>query len=124
MTIANDLIQRDRRRMPPPGKLLQDQMHGAFLDFADYLTAIYHRDSRAEEVSRLQNAWSERVPGDGGFLVPEAYRTDLVTQSLEHSIIRPAAQVYTSQTLRLGLPGVDETTHSGSLLGGWIGSWT
>jgi HK97 family phage major capsid protein len=108
----------------PPGTAL----HGLYDSMADFLLSAYRAslgqgDEKISQVWTIQNAMSERVPADGGYLVPEEYREDLVLASLEHSIIRPAAKVFPMQSLRAGFPAVDETTHSGSLLGGWTASW-
>jgi HK97 family phage major capsid protein len=94
-----------------------------FNSAADFVSAIYRKDSRIDKVLEIQNAMSERVPADGGYLVPEEFRSELVEASLEDAIVRPVAQVFPMRSLKMGLPAADETTHVGSLLGGWSAAW-
>jgi HK97 family phage major capsid protein len=77
-----------------------------------------------EARTRVRAAMSERVPSQGGFLVPEELRADMVLASLEAAIIRPLATVIPVSTLRTGLPVVDDTTHASSVFGGMAWSWT
>jgi HK97 family phage major capsid protein len=72
----------------------------------------------------MQNAMSERVPGQGGFLVPENLRSEVLLASLEHSIIRPRARIIPMDSLRVPYPSIDDQTHTSSVLGGLTGYWS
>ena len=109
-----------------PGAVLNGEVAG----WAELATAA--RDLKAgqrtdvtDRLAKLQNAMSERVPSQGGFVVPELLRSDMVLASLESAIIRPLATVLPVSALRTGIPMVDDTTHaSNALFGGLTWNWT
>jgi hypothetical protein len=71
----------------------------------------------------MQNAFSTDVPSDGGFLVPEDYRSDMILASLETAIVRPGAVVVPSASAVLHVPALDDITHATTVFGGIIGYW-
>jgi HK97 family phage major capsid protein len=99
-----------------------------FENSATYFRAIWHNthpDSALQaKLSRIRNAFSSTVPSEGGFLIPETVRADLLSTALETAIVRPRAMVIPMETLRVPFPAIDETTHSGSLFGGIVCYWT
>jgi HK97 family phage major capsid protein len=99
-----------------------------FESSAAYFRAIWHNthpDSALQaKLHRIRNAFSSTVPSEGGFLIPETVRADLLMVALETAIVRPRAMVIPMETLRVPFPSVDETTHSGSLFGGIVCYWT
>lgn len=78
---------------------------------------------RTERLSALQNSFSTNVPADGGFLVPEEWRSELVLASLESSVIRPRAIVVPAAEQVLHLPITDDVSHASSVLGGVVAAW-
>jgi HK97 family phage major capsid protein len=83
----------------------------------------YDADLQAK-LGRLKNATSSTVPSEGGFLIPETMRSDLLMMSLETSIVRPKATVVPMSSLRVPVPAVDDTSHVNSVFGGVVGFWT
>jgi HK97 family phage major capsid protein len=77
-----------------------------------------------ETLKKIQMSYGTTVPADGGFLVPEQLRSDLMMLSLESSVVRNKATVIPMETARVGIPYVDSTTNSGSVLGGLQFYWT
>lgn len=73
---------------------------------------------------RLHNALSERIPAEGGFLVPEVLRSEVLMVALEEAVVRPRAQIIPMDSLRVPLPAIDDTSHSSSVYGGVVGYWT
>jgi HK97 family phage major capsid protein len=73
---------------------------------------------------KLHNALSERIPAEGGFLVPEVLRSEILMIALEESVVRPRAQIIPMDSLRVPLPAIDDTSHSSSVYGGVVGYWT
>jgi HK97 family phage major capsid protein len=71
----------------------------------------------------IQNSYGSIVPADGGFLIPESVRSDLMQISLEQSLVRPLATVIPMDTPRVGIPYVDTTSNNGSVLGGLQFYW-
>lgn len=107
---------------------------GIFEDFVDYLQAISPKAERYDEGAELkaklqklfgvQNAYSSGVPADGGFLIPEEYRSDVLSLSLESSVVRPRATVLPMSNLRLIVPSIDSTSNVSSIFGGLVAYWT
>ncbi len=105
-------------------------------DYARLFQAITPRAERGqfplpagtrEDLDRLrqiQNSFGSIVPADGGFLIPETLRSDLMQVALEASLVRPLATVIPMETPRVGIPYVDSTTNAGSVLGGLQFYWT
>lgn len=75
------------------------------------------------EDERIRNSFSTNVPADGGFLVPEQFRSDLLLIALEQTIIRQRATVIPMGTQRISIPAVDSTTDATSVFGGITCSW-
>jgi HK97 family phage major capsid protein len=72
----------------------------------------------------LNAAMSERVPAEGGFLVPEVLRADILELVLEQAQVRPRAMVVPMDSLRVPWPAIDDTSHSTSVYGGVTAYWT
>ena len=73
----------------------------------------------------LKNAAaSSGEPASGGFLVPEAFRAELLSLSLEASVVRPRARIVPMETSRVIYPYIDDTSHATNVFGGVQGYWT
>ena len=106
---------------------------GASLDdtFAspvEFFNAIHHLASREGEngttLKKIKNAMSSTIGADGGFLLPEVLRSELLQVALETAIVRPLARVIPMETLRVGFPAVDATSNVSSVYGGLTAFWT
>lgn len=85
------------------------------------------RDARAARIARvneIMNSFGSEVPADGGFLIPETMRAELLAVALEEAIVRPMATVIPMESLRVPIPTIDDTSHATSVYGGIVGSWT
>ena len=78
---------------------------------------------KLSENERIRNSFGTNVPADGGFLVPEEFRSDLLLVALEKSIIRSRATVIPMGTQRVSIPSVDSTTDATSVFGGIVCVW-
>lgn len=106
---------------------------GVFDNAAEFFRAISpharnYRDGSAllakrDKLQDIQNSFGTNVPSDGGFLVPEQYRSDLLQLALESSLIRPMATVIPMSSQRLSIPFVDSTSNATTVLGGWQAYW-
>jgi HK97 family phage major capsid protein len=109
-------------------KAMGASINGEFEDAAGYFASIWHnanRDAKLQaKLSRVRNAFSSTVPSEGGFLIPESLRSELLRVALESSIVRPRARVIPMETLRVPFPAVDETSHVSSVFGGIVAYWT
>jgi HK97 family phage major capsid protein len=99
-----------------------------FATSGEYFSTIWHntnRDAKLQaKLARVRNAFSSTVPSEGGFLVPETLRSELLRVALETSIVRPRARVIPMETLRVPFPAVDSTSNVSSVFGGIVGYWT
>lgn len=120
-------------------KLFGNKTLGSPLDTEPYaasmgsfLEAIWHRAEieRPDELETIRdyrrgmsNALSERVPSQGGFLLPEVLRSQILMVALEQAIVRPRARIIPMDSLRVPYPTIDDTSHTSSVYGGVIGYW-
>lgn len=120
-------------------KLFNKRAPGAALDAEDYGTSpreffgsvVAAKRESSERIRKfmerndqVRNAMRESVPSEGGFLVPENLRSQMLMLSLENSIVRPRARVIPMDSLRVPYPTIDDPTHVGSVYGGVVGYWT
>lgn len=95
---------------------------------ADFFPTIWHQQNRTvgiqQKLDRLRNAFSSTVPSEGGFLIPETLRSEMLRVSLETGIVRQRSRVIPMETLRVPFPAIDETSHASSVFGGIVGYWT
>jgi HK97 family phage major capsid protein len=104
-------------------------LNGKFTDLGEFVQAVWHRDgdkARMPNAADLReklgilNAYQEKVPADGGFLVPEEFRTQIISLSLETAIVRPRAVVIPMGTNTLSFPTVDATSNVSTVFGGLV----
>lgn len=95
---------------------------------SDFFQTIWHNTHKTPDIQaklgRLRNAFSSTVPSEGGFLIPELIRSELLRVSLETSIVRSRARVIPMETLRVPFPAIDSTSNVSSVYGGIVGYWT
>jgi len=109
-----------------PGAKLDDM----FPDVRDYMKAIWHgtRSSDAvanqHKIREIQNSFGSTVPADGGFLIPETLRSELLRVALETAMVRPRARVIPMETLTVPFPMIDMTSNASSIYGGVTAYWT
>lgn len=101
-------------------------LDGDFTNAVEYFRAAWHLNTNVEDrakMDRIRNAYSSVVPAEGGFLVPETLRSQLLQIALESSVVRSRATVVPMEAPRVPFPMIDSTTNSGSVFGGMIGYW-
>lgn len=107
-----------------PGVALDNK----FESIADFMKTIYHNaqqtPERYDKLGLIRAAMGEKVPSDGGYLVPEVLRAEILRMSLELGIVRPRARVIPMETLRIGFPAIDSTSNATSVYGGIVCYWT
>jgi HK97 family phage major capsid protein len=108
-------------RAGAPGARLDGQPWAR--SWAAYLAAVFGKDAAARQF--IANAWSERVPSEGGFLVPEQLRAQVMAY-IAPAVVRPRAMVVPMGSLRLGVPVVDNPSQQSGkqALGGLAFSFT
>lgn len=101
-----------------------------FDSHAEFLRATWYRnqDPKAldlqDKLREVRNAYGSTIPADGGFLIPETLRSNLLQVALEMAVVRPRATVIPMESLRVPFPTIDETSHASSVYGGMVGYWT
>ncbi len=97
-------------------------LDGKFSDIGEFAASVYHKQQNPELLGKRQEIlnYQERVPSEGGFLVPEEFRAELLRLSLESSVVRPRARVIPMASKTLTFPKIDSTTNAGSVFGGII----
>lgn len=103
-------------------------INNEFGSASEYFQTIWHnanRDAKLQaKLSRIRNAFSTTVPSEGGFLIPETLRSEMLRVSLETAIVRSRARVIPMETLRVPFPAIDSTTNVSSVYGGIVAYWT
>ena len=67
---------------------------------------------------------SERIPSEGGFLVPENLRSEMLGLSLEGEVMRPESTIIPMDSLYVPIPSIDDISHQSSVFGGVSAAWT
>lgn len=103
-------------------------LDGKFEGSGDLLQALYQErtGNRAgvERLHKLRNDYSSTVPSEGGFLIPEEFRAELLRVALETAIVRPRARTIPMGTPRIKFPMIDSTSNASSVYGGIVGYWS
>jgi HK97 family phage major capsid protein len=99
-----------------------------FSNPAEFIHSISNHAFKNADLSRkletLRNDLSSVKPSDGGFLIPEVLRAELLRVSLETAIVRSRARVIPMDSLTVPFPMVDSTSNVSSVYGGITGYWT
>lgn len=100
----------------------------SFESTVEMLYAISDLSHKSEETNRklggLKNDLSSIKPSDGGFLIPEILRAELLQVALEKAVVRSRARVIPMDSLTVPFPTIDATSNVSSVFGGVIGFWT
>lgn len=92
--------------------------------FADKLPNAQDYMAKRSELTQIRNSFGSAVPADGGFLVPERLRAELLRVSLESAIVRSRARVIPMDSLTVPFPAIDSTSNASSVYGGITAYWT
>lgn len=105
-----------------------------FLNSSEFFQAVWPRHEtlkNSETLTRkrnallkIQNSFGSEVPADGGFLIPENLRSEILQVALESAVVRPRAQVIPMDSLRVPIPMIDTTSNVSSVFGGVVCYWT
>jgi hypothetical protein len=104
---------------PAPGAVLDG--HGWARSWGSFLGALRDRDDRLGARAacrkamedRPRNAMSERVPAEGGFLVPERLRSQVLAY-MTSAIVRPRAAYVPMDSERVPVPALDNPSQASS----------
>jgi HK97 family phage major capsid protein len=116
----------DRYNPDAPGAKLDNEFH----DVRDFMKAIWHGSRTAEaqasqhKIRDIMNSFGSNVPADGGFLIPETLRSEMLRVSLEKAVVRSRARVIPMETLTVPFPMIDSTSNASNVFGGVAAYWT
>ncbi len=108
-------------------------LDGVYADKHEFFSAVAGKSSapnardlaaKREKALDIQNSFGSVVPADGGFLIPETLRAELLAVALETAVIRPRATVIPMESLRVPIPMIDSTSNATSVWGGITATWT
>ena len=119
-----DLLDQLPDAIPAPGgwrsALYRPDAPGAVLDgqpwarsWPAFMRAINDPNDPAARTFIANAAMGERVPTEGGFLVPEILRSQVMAY-MTGAIVRPRATVYPMSSLRLPIPFLDNSSQASS----------
>lgn len=105
-----------------------------FENSAEFFAATWHRAeklpdgqshmAKQAELNKIHNSLGSAVPADGGFLIPERLRSELLRVSLETAVTRSRARVIPMDSLTVPFPSIDSTSNASSVYGGITAYWT
>lgn len=102
-----------------------DDKFGTPAEFLHAISDHAHKDTDlSNKLGMLKNALSSVKPSDGGFLIPEVLRAELLRIAYEKAIVRSRARVIPMDSLTVPFPTVDATSNVSSVFGGIVGYWT
>lgn len=106
------------------------QLDELFPDVKDFMKSIWHGTRSADaltsqhKIKEVMNSFGSNVPADGGFLIPEYLRSELLRVALEKAIVRSRARVVPMETLTVPFPMIDTTSNASNIYGGVTAYWT
>jgi len=133
---ATNKIKDQLKPDPQPETKAVEGADKKFKSFGDFLSSIRKvrsgrgMDDRLTKLhvpfSGTKTAGHMEIGDDaqGGFLVPEEYRMQLLEFALEGAVVRPRATVFPMNTDSLKIPYVNDASHASSVFGGVIAYWT
>lgn len=102
-----------------------DNKFSSITEFTRSISDSVPRDSiLSDKLRDLKNDLSSVKPSDGGFLIPEVLRAEILRVAHERGVVRSRARVIPMDSLTVPFPTVDETSHVSSIYGGITGYWT
>jgi HK97 family phage major capsid protein len=122
--LLNGALLAGHKAKGKPSRAPGAALNGKFGDIGEFVQAMWHgnRNPSAEQAENiaLVNAYSEKIPSSGGFLVPEEFRQELHMLELEESVVLPRATVIPMSSATLTFPTVDATSNASSVYGGVV----
>lgn len=119
---ARDMVARHNPAAPGAA------YDGEFTSSGDFFSHVFWRNRQnvaaiRDKMERITNSYGSNTPSDGGFLIPEVLRSQLLQVAMESAVVRPRAFNVPMESLRVDLPMIDVTTNNGSVLGGMVAYW-
>jgi len=81
-----------------------------------------HAQSEAAR-QKYNNDYGTVIPAEGGILIPETLRSEIMSLALEASIVRGRATPIAMQGGNVIIPAVESSSHAESVFGGVVATW-
>lgn len=118
--------------LSPEDKIMADKT-GGFRDMGEFAAAVAGKGTKwystkhfeklkaySDAVTKTAGHMEEGDMSQGGYLVPEEFRAQLMMTELERAVVRGRATVIPMQTNRIGIPAVVDNNHNTNYFGGII----
>lgn len=124
------LTPADRARNHGPRynpKALGAQLDGQFSSLGD-VVAMIAGERRGEKnamalANKIRNDFSSTIPSEGGFLIPEEWRSQMLETAQVQAIVRPRATVIPVSSPHVKMPMIEDTDHTAGIAGGILTFW-
>jgi len=123
-------LKKVERKVVPTVEVLEPGIDpkGGFKSMGHFFREVINADAPEGERSETMRNWTKKTAGymeegdlsQGGYLVPEEFRAQLLQIALETSIVRQRAVVMPMQTNRVVLPALVDDDHSTDYFGGIV----
>jgi len=132
VVLAPDLDESKRRAGARPSPVYNNPaargapLNNVWPDYYTFMQDIWFSKGNgsmsadARKRMDIYNAYSEKVPSEGGFLVPEEFRSQLLQLGLDSAVVRPRATIIPMGAPRIHIPCIDETSRVSSIYGGVV----
>ena len=128
--VATAMATPDTAKRPTLGGIHNPDADGAnqdgdFKSLGHFFKAVGKAGTIGGSVDqRLVKVLGEGQGDQGGFLVPEEFRTTLMSLALEQAVVRPRAFVMPMGSNRVTIPAIRDTSHASNVFGGVTAYWT
>ena len=99
------------------------ELNGQFSHFGEFLQKVHHREIFGGRVDSRLKDLGESAGDQGGFLVPEEFRAELLSNTIEAAIVRPRARVIPMARQTMSIPSIRDTSHASTVFGGITAQW-
>lgn len=118
-----NLTREEKRQVAATGEGPGVELAGQFKNIGEFIQAMSPHVTHKALDARLK-VLNEGQGDQGGFLVPDEFRAELLRLSLEDAVVRPRARVVPMSALTLRYPSIRDTSHASNVFGGVTGYWT
>src|SRR3990167_3285808 len=98
-------------------------LNGKFKSAGEFYQRAWHGTITRSGIDARLKALNESEGAEGGFLVPEEFRAELLRISLETALVRPRARVIPMGRQTLAVPAIRDASHATTVYGGVTVNW-
>ena len=118
------MMPQQLRQIAATGRGAGASLAGQFEGMAEFLLKIHHVIIARNGFDPRLKDLGEGAGDQGGFLVPEEFRAELLRITLESALVRPRARVVPMGGLTLRYPAIRDASHASTVRGGISAVWS